>query len=130
MGGPGSGNFYHSWRPKTKTTVEACRMLDAARWLRDGILEIAVHEGGIWRWKRGGIFDVTYTVNTEDMACPFVWLEYAWSDGAGNEPRSEREQVLLPTTEARIGGLRWWFLCPAPDCGRRVRKLYVPPGGS
>jgi hypothetical protein len=27
----------------------------------------------------------------------------------------------------KVGGLRWWFVCP--HLNRRVRKLYLPPGG-
>ncbi len=39
-------------------------------------------------------------------------------------------QFTLPT----YGGLKWWFICPLVvnnrACGRRVRKLFMPPGGS
>jgi hypothetical protein len=42
--------------------------------------------------------------------------------------------VPLLTSRLVSGGLRWWFRCPAcrgggPPCGRRVGKLYLPPGG-
>jgi hypothetical protein len=40
---------------------------------------------------------------------------------------------LLVTTRTRLGGIRWWFLCPlmaeGSPCGRRVGKLYLPPAG-
>lgn len=38
-----------------------------------------------------------------------------------------RIPVRIETTISNFGGLRYWGACP--DCGRRVRKLYVPPGG-
>ena len=42
-------------------------------------------------------------------------------------------RVRLATTKPRFGGVRWWFLCPllvyGMPCGRRVGKLYMPPGG-
>src|SRR5262249_13469992 len=42
-------------------------------------------------------------------------------------------RVGLTTTRPRFGGLRWWFICPLVvngyPCGRRVGKLYLPPGG-
>jgi hypothetical protein len=42
-------------------------------------------------------------------------------------------KVSLAVTRPRFGGLRWWFLCPlivnGRACGRRVGKLYLPPGG-
>ncbi len=46
----------------------------------------------------------------------------------------ERRQYLidLTATQSTYGGLRWWFCCPKrPNgnvCGRRVAKLYLPPG--
>jgi hypothetical protein len=42
-------------------------------------------------------------------------------------------RVRLLTTCLRHGTLRWWFACPLSvngrPCGRRVGKLYLPPGG-
>jgi len=41
-------------------------------------------------------------------------------------------RVSLTTTPLPWGGLRWWFTCPlvveGRSCGRRVGKLYLPPG--
>src|SRR5262249_14602412 len=41
--------------------------------------------------------------------------------------------VRLSTTRLGGGGLRWWFHCllggENSSCGRRVGKLYLPPGG-
>lgn len=41
--------------------------------------------------------------------------------------------IRLQTTRQSRGGLRWWLTCPlqypAGPCGRRVAKLYLPPGG-
>ena len=38
----------------------------------------------------------------------------------------------MHTTQPHFGGLRWWFSCPriinGKACGRRVGKLYRPPG--
>ena len=43
-------------------------------------------------------------------------------------------RVELVSTRPHYGGLRWWFLCPlivaGHACQRRVRKLYLPPGGN
>jgi hypothetical protein len=42
-------------------------------------------------------------------------------------------RVWLAATRPRFGGRRWWFLCPLSrdgrQCGRRVGKLSLPPGG-
>ena len=34
-------------------------------------------------------------------------------------------RVRVVSTPARLGGVRWWLVC---SCGRRVLKLYLPPG--
>ena len=34
--------------------------------------------------------------------------------------------VRLVSTRPNYGGRRWWFVCPL--VGRRVAKLYLPPG--
>lgn len=36
------------------------------------------------------------------------------------------QNVELAPTRPHYGGRRWWFRCPR--CGRRVRKLFLPPG--
>jgi hypothetical protein len=42
-------------------------------------------------------------------------------------------RINLTTSCPNFGGSRWWFLCPlvvaGRACSRRVRKLYLPPGG-
>ena len=40
--------------------------------------------------------------------------------------------IRITTTRPRIGGLRYWFRCPVEHdgkpCGRRTKRLYLPPG--
>src|SRR5262245_2061864 len=43
MGGMGSGSRYQWWRTSAKTTVEACKSIDATYWKREGILRAGVH---------------------------------------------------------------------------------------
>jgi len=51
----------------------------------------------------------------------------------GQQPRLITLPVCLTQTSCRLGGSRRWFLCPSfpsgSPCGRRVGKLYLPPGG-
>jgi hypothetical protein len=135
MGGPGSGNHYHWWRSGKKTTVEECLDLDANRWTREGILKAGVHRWGGWRWVYHGGREnrITYEVNTLDPARPFVRLSYTLTHARTQEREALAYRVALTTTRPRFGGLRWWFVCPlgvgGRPCGRRVGKLYLPPGG-
>ena len=44
----------------------------------------------------------------------------------GGEKRDSDYVIHLITTPQPFGGWRWWFVCP--HTGRRVAKLYMPPG--
>jgi hypothetical protein len=133
MGGSGSGSHYHWWRPAKKTVVEACRLLDANRWMREGILKAGTWLRGGWSWFRDAALtektsSIGYEVNTLDLRCPWVRLFYTFT-------KSQEKvdcRVRLTATQPRFGGLRWWFICPLivnnRPCNRRVGKLYLPPG--
>ncbi|HEY1376402.1 MAG TPA: hypothetical protein VGF55_06385 [Gemmataceae bacterium] len=133
MGGPGSGNTYHWWRPAKKTVVEHCRHLDANRWTREGILRAGVRLSGGWRWTYGSTGEETAAIGYEvDTTAPDdsrLWLTYTLT-GTGERVRY---LVQLQRTRVHRGGSRWWFTCPLivrdRPCGRRVAKLYLPPGG-
>jgi hypothetical protein len=101
--------------------------------MREGILKAGVRQSGFWGWTCGGslmerLATVDYEVNTLDPAFPWVRLSYSLT--ATQEELNYR--VGLTTTRPRFGGLRWWFVCPLVQrgrpCGRRVGKLYLPPG--
>src|ERR1700680_1432502 len=117
MGGFGSGRW--GWHQK-KTCIHQFLVIDAARWMREGILR----EGSTC--SRGAVFCVD-RVDARDMTRPVVQLTYTASD-RHSAPRHFDYPVLLETTRPHLGGLRWWFTCPR--CGRRAQKLYHPPGGS
>jgi hypothetical protein len=134
MGGPGSGSHYHWWRSSTKAVVEECLRLDANSMTRQGALRPGLwRPDGTWRWSRGTgreeqTVSIGYEVGTTDPAWPWLRLFYTFL------PTRERidYRVSLQTTRPRFGGLRWWFTCPltlnGAGCGRRVGKLYLPPG--
>ncbi|MFC2171904.1 hypothetical protein ACFLU6_04655 [Acidobacteriota bacterium] len=58
-------------------------------------------------------------------------------EGVALPPEKVREvedgqSIALDSTECFYGGRRYWFLCPRETngeaCGRRVSRLYLPPG--
>jgi hypothetical protein len=133
MGGPGSGCNYHWWRSSKKTVVEDCRNLDTNRWMREDILHPGVWQSGNWAWFRDETrteqtSSIGYEVNTRDGSS-WVRLFYTFTESKD----AIDYRIRLVTTRPRFGGLRWWFLCPlgvnGRTCGRRVGKLYLPPGG-
>jgi len=103
MGGLGSGYF----RAK-KRTVDRCLVLDVnvlARQGRAGQLN--------WRDQRTGERLLAMRYRADGRRVMLACVE--WSEAIG-----------LTTTRLVSGGLRWWFECPR--CGRRMGRLYVPPG--
>ena len=91
--------------------MEDCRVLDANRWAREGVLRPEQYRRGLWAWYRGGekTSSIGYEVDTTD---------------SGEEVD---ETARLDVTRPHFGGVRFWFKCLR--CGRRVGKLYLPPGG-
>jgi hypothetical protein len=131
VGGFGSGRW--PWHTKART-VEECRALDANQWARHGVLRARARLTGSWTWWRDAerkeqTDSIGYEVNTLDPTCPWLRLSYTI-------PRTGEALdylIGLQTTRPRFGGVRWWFTCPlvvnGVPCGRRVGKLYLPPGG-
>jgi hypothetical protein len=135
MGGFGSGSSYHWWRGSKKDTVEDCRQIDANRWMREGILKAGVRCSGTWAWFRNAsktepTASISYEVSTVDPADAWLRLFYTLT-------RTQLHmdyRIPLTTTRLRLGGIRWWFVCPlvvnGRECRRRVGKLYLAPGSN
>jgi hypothetical protein len=132
MGGPGSRNHYHWWRPNKKSIVEDCRSLDANRWMREGILKAGIWQSGSSCWYRDAerkqiASTISYELDTAGLA-PWVRLAYTFTKSGEDFDC----KIRLTVTRPHFGGQRWWFICPlgvnGRPCGRRVGKLYLPPG--
>ena len=137
MGGFGSG------RPGTKRALEECRHL---------VITIDT----VVQYIRRALRDQGYRTlppESELTTSPFL-MEWTWDDtccarmslqvslaertgyadfqydikGGGFAIGPQHYQVNLVATPCGFGGVRWWWVCP--QTGRRVRKLYLPAGGS
>ena len=130
MGGTGSGRW--GWHDK-KTTVEECLALSAGKLARDGIIAQSPGAGWLW-WTNTATGELTasvgYTRET-DGNLVVLRLRYTVTRRDG-ESVGVDEPIALQTTPSPVGGFRWWFTCPLVVngrlCGRRVGKLYLPPG--
>jgi hypothetical protein len=130
MGGSGSGRW--GWHDK-KTTVEACLILSAGKLARDGIIARSPGSGWLW-WTISATGEQTasagYSREVNDNLV-LLRLRYTVTRRDGESVGIE-EPIWLQTTPSAVGGQRWWFTCPlvvnGRSCGRRVGKLYLPPG--
>jgi hypothetical protein len=104
--------------------------VDVNCWRREGNLRAGQVLSGTWKWFHPDyrVFAVRYDLESDLSA---IRLTYTWQPGPPD--RSVSCTVPLVTTQPAFGGPRWWFLCPflrrGRPCGRRVAKLFIPPGG-
>jgi hypothetical protein len=121
MGGYGSGRY--GGRP----TVDASLRIDLAWMLRTG----RAREGSIihgWlSWTCGGEPSGSISYSAVMPPPGEERLELSYGRGSGDNREDVRQTVRLRYTVPHYGGKRWWMVCPYS--GRRVAKLYLPPGG-
>ncbi len=133
MGGAGSGRWtYHD----KKRTVEECWAIDICAMVRAVDLSKPGSTSHPFRptmpttGKR--MSPIRCTTKFGDDGKPLLVLTYAVGSRRGLKQRVE-EVVHLQITRPNFGGVRWWFCCPymvdGEECGRRVGKLYLLPGG-
>jgi len=117
-----------------KDTVEDCRSVSISFLKKhDYLSENSCKSGGI-SWKNfygeetSSIGIVVSTFEDES----FVRFYYTVTKRSSGEKTEYDYKVQLTTTPCNFGGVRYWFICPLSRngiyCGRRVGKLYSPPG--
>jgi hypothetical protein len=127
VGGYGSGR----WGLHTKRTpVENCFALDAAKLRLFGLLAPGKRQLQTLTWRRGEreAGEIGLLADTTDPAQPRLVAIYT-ATRPGADPHDLKYHIPLAPTLPNYGGRRWWLVCPLVGCGRRVRVLYLPPGG-
>lgn len=113
------GNIRGTKHPYAKDTTEEYLSIDVRHWKRSGLLQ--PEQSFIWQWEQNG--KVVHSVKV--TACEDRVLIFPPHNS--NSQKEERLcTVPLTTTNCHLGGRRQWFLCPEPECGRRVAVLYGP----
>src|SRR5437763_480359 len=102
----------------TKNTVEASLPLDINRLNRAGCLRPGFR--GAWEWTRDGKHFASIQVCWRG---DHLVLLYSHRAPAGAWQNLE-QPTAVAWTPCRLGGRRPYFICPGPDCGRRVSMLY------
>lgn len=127
MGGYGSGKH---WYECAKRTVESCFALDVNWMTREGIFDPDGSPAGAIRWFNDRTGQETSSIGYELNASE-RWLRLHYQRVSVHEKMDYK--VGLATTQLPWAGSRWWFVCAltcnGQFCGRRVGKLYLPPGG-
>ena len=122
MGGWGSG------RTSYRSLVERALILDLPLLMRRGWVRDGLTGTGKLRLRTGDgrhvpiilTYDLTYAYDG--------WLQLRYRHPVCPTPHLERKQrIRMEVTEPHFGGRRWWMICSYS--GKRVAKLYLPPGG-
>jgi len=124
MGGYGSTRW--NWHNK-RLAVEDCRKLPF-RMFKKNLLK---GWGGQVTWSRNGEVLSTIGYRIDQFGDSPSSLRLIYTITRRNGDRQEVEYLIrLTTTPLPWGGSRYWYLCPAIGCGRRVSVLYLAPGGT
>ena len=114
MGGTGSTR----WKGYVKKQVaEDCHVITIAGPGSEPRLSGPLPEDAFWR-SRGDDLAVAWEI----VVAPCGYKGAATLSG----PAIDTVIVPLVASRPHMRGLHWYWLCP--DCGRRVAKLYLPPG--
>ena len=122
MGGYGSGQ--RDGRP----TADQSRRIDLAWMIRKRMAVPGEYRFGTLSWSRGDnpAGTIGFTCDMRDPDNAALMLQYTTTDNASRKTRDFKHRIALSTTQPHYGGRRWWMHCPVN--GRRVGKLYMPPG--
>lgn len=122
MGGWGSG------RTREHHLVDDALTLNLPLMLRRGLVKKGRSGRQMLRFRFGGERCASIRL-AYDLTDPYEsWLRLNYTRTFHDGGRTRVEQLIrLTYTEPNFGGRRWWMVCPSD--GRRVAKLYLPPGG-
>jgi hypothetical protein len=117
---------YRSGRSSGMPTVESGLTLDLGRLIKQRNVRPGAHVSGslVWKMIRSGekVGEIGFEARLLDHGPQWIRLHYS----VNSKPMDYK--VYLTSTRCNFGGVRWWWLCPLS--GRRVAKLYLPPGAT
>ena len=120
MGGPGSGNFGRKNRPPwRRNCVDFCKRIPISLLVRNRVFQPDRVRGKTIRFGDGSEIVLRFSPGSERFMPSLRFL-------CVRGESTVDEEVKLTTTKPRFGGVRWWFICPGPSCGRRVSLLCLP----
>ena len=119
----------------SRLTVEQCLALTVGSFRRSGTWECTSGTTGTSSWSvpQGSLGKVYYAIHNDGYG---LAIRIPRQDARLCGELRPLEESLIPvtTTRAYLGGKRHWFRCPmvreGKTCGKRVGRLYLPPGAS
>lgn len=122
MGGFGSGR--HGGGPTVNGLV-----LDADRLHHRGMFGLRGRSTGTVTWTNSETGELLKTIHYDanmGEAEGTLWVTYTSKSSSSGEKRDFNYKIEVVSTALRLGGRRWYFLCPRT--GIRCLKLHLPAG--
>jgi len=124
VGGIGSGR-YGTWGESRMTRVDECFSLDVSTIRREGRF-VSCDWFPEESDRTPHLFKKIRVISGSRQSL-HLKLQFWDSAAPEREPKAVETEIKLSWTACNYGGCRPWFLCPADNCGKRVRVLYCPP---
>ena len=130
MGGVGSGRWGR--RSTDRKLTDTCVQLSMLHLAKEGALVPGRYSTFILDCPFRNLGIVFFVLDLD--LTPRTYGKCSVAHIATDRSATRYYSVPIITTSPQWGGLRYWFCCPLPRngsvCGRRVGKLYLPPGGA
>ena len=114
-------------RAPGRPTVEGCRTLSRSHLLRAGFLEPNCRVAGSLVWTNPATGEQTASMRCETRQCDTsfrIRLVYTATNSSNGEKHRLDYSISLESTPQRLGGRRWWMICPVS--GERVTSFTCP----
>ena len=118
-------------RQSSRGYVEDCTCLDISTMRRLGMFSEANTKGPLILDRLGvGLSDWTLLCSLKHDKEGEFWVELFWEVGGvdGEDREFPLDSVEIERLKNPLSGVHYFLKCPASACGRRVRKLFLPPG--
>jgi hypothetical protein len=112
----------------SKSTVEESTKLSIFKLKEFGLLTGYRTSTLTWTYRLSGRQNsIGIVVNTNEL---YAKVNYTNTDRFTGKKTDYDYKIQLITTTCHFGGVRYWFVCPLADCGRRTGTLYLSSGGN
>lgn len=110
------------YRWNKKATNEDFHRFSISGLKREKLIGRGIRCSSVWQWLRNGnvVSSIGYEINTLGND---PWLRVHYQNKRTGKDYDYK--IKLVTTQPNYGGERWWFLCPAHGCNRRVGVLFL-----
>lgn len=116
------------YRIGAKSTVEDATKLSIFKLKEFGLLKGYHATTLTWTYRISGHQNsIGIIVDINEL---YAKVNYTNTSRYTGEKKDYDYKIQLTTSRCNFGGVRYWFICPLQDCGRRTGTLFLCSGGN